>query len=128
MPLIFTGIVMAGLNLVNEKKALPIVLLVSYLAHLLKAWRGAAALLIGSGFLPLAAIRFALILKSVSVSYSIVGIPTNTAAATVEVAQQVAANNAEGFRMALSKRQLLFFMLLYVRLLFLSQQPGYVSF
>lgn len=128
MPLIFTGIVMAGFKLGQRKESVANCIVGFVFGAFIEGMAGAAALLIGSGFLPLAAIRFALILKSVSVSYGIVGIPTNTAAVTVEVAQQVAANNAEGFRMALSKRQLLFFMLLYVRLLFLSQQPGYVSF
>jgi len=37
----------------------------------------------------------ALILKSVSVSYGILGTPTNTAATMVVAAQPVVANNAE---------------------------------
>ncbi len=63
----------------------------------------AAPLLIGLGFPPLAAAMSALILNSVPVAFGAVGTPTNTAAATVAAAQQVAASNAEGFKMALSK-------------------------
>ena len=49
-------------------------------------------MLIGSDFLSLAVIMSALILKSVSVSYGILGTPTNTA---VVAAQPVVANSAE---------------------------------
>lgn len=52
-------------------------------------------MLIGSDFLSLAVIMSALILKSVSVSYGILGTPTNTAATMVVAAQPVVANNAE---------------------------------
>ena len=95
---------MAGFKLGQRKESVANCIVGFVFGAFIEGMAGAAALLIGSDFLPLAAIRSALILKSVSVSYGIVGIPTNTAAATVEVAQQVAANNAEGFRIVADRK------------------------
>ena|GEM_PF-4870400 len=94
MLLVFKAIIMAVLNRSGKRKRCQRYCWFRILSFVERI-AGAAALLIGSDFLSLAVIMSALILKSVSVSYGILGTPTNTAATMVVAAQPVVANNAE---------------------------------